>query len=100
MLFILHMKCIRFLCGTGSGGLAGIPINCGCSRCHRPCNKSRVDLWCIASSDVVRNSVLLLLLPAARDTRSSSYICTDPVSRTSPGEIMALRFCVKTLTSA
>lgn len=52
-----YVKCIRFPSGTGNAGLAIIPTNCGCLRCHRPCFKSRVDLWYLASTALVKSSL-------------------------------------------
>lgn len=75
MFFNWYMKQSRFPSGTGNAGLAIIPTNCGCLRHHRPCFKSGVDLWYLASSDLGKSSMLLLLLPAASATYVSPYSC-------------------------
>lgn len=41
--------------------------------CHRPCFNSRVDLWYLASTALVKSSLFLLLLPSALYV--SSYGC-------------------------
>lgn len=79
MFFNWYTKCIRFLYSTENAGLAIIPIYCGCSTCHGPCYKLRVDVWFSASSDVVKSShlLLLLLLPAVTAACAGPYICTE-----------------------
>lgn len=84
-----YMKCIRFPSGTGNAGLAIIPTNYGCLRCHRPCFKSRVDLWYLASTALVKSSLFLLLLPSALCVLVLMVVL-DHGPRTPPGKLQAL----------
>lgn len=72
---ICTSSAFRFLSGTGTAGLAIVPRNCGCLRCHRPCFKWRVNLWYLASSDLVKSSLLLLPLLADLVMCASPYSC-------------------------
>lgn len=77
MLFNWYVKHISFPSGTGNAGLAIVPANCGCLRCYRPCFKLRVGLLEVGTSrsDLIKSSLLLLLLPAALATCDSRYSC-------------------------
>lgn len=93
MFFNWYVKRIRFPSGTGNIGLAIVPTNSGCLRCHRPCFKMRVDLWYLASSDLVKSSLLLLPLPAA--TCVSPYSCLRSWPQNSTWGALGSQQCVK-----
>lgn len=96
MFFNWYMKQIRFPSGTGNAGLALIPTNCGCLRHHRPCFKSRVDLWYLASSDLGESSLCFCCRSLQLQLRMLVLTAvSDHSPRTPPGE---LQKCVKAFT--
>lgn len=94
---LIVMKCIGFTNDTGKAGLAIIPTNCGCLRCHRPFLYSKVELWYLASPDLFKSS-LLLLLPAAPATCVSpfGYLRSQPQNSTCRAS--GSQQCVKAFT--
>lgn len=64
--------------------------------CHRPCFKSRVDLWSLASTALVKSSLFLLLLPSAGCV--SSYGCLGSWPQKCTWEASGSQQCMKAHT--